>query len=171
MTKVELNDLPNVALYFLLAGVFFVIAIVILGSVQTTSVGVTTNTVDNESFTFPVLNGTITTSHTYLVAISAVYNSSNATFPAANYTISDATNGVIKFLDNTTVCKTGATCKVTYTYNTYNETEASVSLTNTINALAEIPNNWLLLIAVIVAAAIVIGIVISNLGGVRGGRV
>ena len=34
----------------------------------------------------------------------------------------------------------------------------------TIAAVSEIPNNWLTLIAVIVAAAIVIGIVVSSLG-------
>src|SRR5512133_145229 len=44
-------------------------------------------------------------------------------------------------------------------------TAANTAVGNTITALSEIPNNWLLLIAVIVAAAIVIGIVISNLRG------
>ena len=34
----------------------------------------------------------------------------------------------------------------------------------TIAAVSEIPNNWLLLLAVIVAAAIVIGVVINTLG-------
>ena len=47
---------------------------------------------------------------------------------------------------------------------------ASGAVNKTITAVSEIPNNWLLLIAVIVAAAIVIGIVISNLGGATGGR-
>lgn len=47
---------------------------------------------------------------------------------------------------------------------------ANTSVGNTITAVSEIPNNWLLLIAVVVAAAIVIGIVISNLGGAGGMR-
>jgi hypothetical protein len=86
-----LNDLPGVALSFLLVGVFFAIALVILASLQA----------------------------------------------------------------NTTVNSNSA---------------ANSAVTKTITAVSEIPNNWLLLIAVIVAAAIVIGIVISNLGGASGSR-
>lgn len=82
----QLNDLPNVALVFLLIGVFFAVALVILASLQ----------------------------------------------------------------DNSTISSNSA---------------ANTAVANTITAVSEIPNNWLLLIAVIVAAAIVIGIVISNLGG------
>lgn len=84
-----LNDLPGVALSFVLIGVFFAIGLVILASLQA----------------------------------------------------------------NTTVSSNSA---------------ANTAVTKTITALSEIPSNWLLLIAVIVAAAIVIGIVISNLG--KGGR-
>lgn len=87
-----LSDLPSVALVFLLIGVFFAVALVILASLQ------------------------------------------------ANTTISG-------------------------------NSAANTAVGNTITAVSEIPNNWLLLIAVIVAAAIVIGIVISNLGGSQMGRV
>jgi len=87
----SLGELPQIALTFLLIGVFFAIALVILASLQ-----------------------------------------SNTTI-AANANAQGAVN-------------------------------------KTILAVAEIPNNWLLLVAVIVAAAIVIGIVISNLGGASGTR-
>jgi hypothetical protein len=87
----SLNELPSVALVFLLIGVFFAIALVILSSLGA----------------------------------------------------------------NTSVASNGA---------------ASTAVNKTITAVSEIPNNWLLLIAVIVAAAIVIGIVISNLGMGKGGR-
>ena len=87
-----MGDLPGVALTFLLIGVFFAIALVILASLQA----------------------------------------------------------------NTSISSNSA---------------ANSAVTKTITAVSEIPNNWLLLIAVIVAAAIVIGIVISNLGGQNGGRV
>jgi hypothetical protein len=87
----SLNDLPQVALSFLLIGVFFAIALVILSSL------------------------------------------------AANTTISSNAN-------------------------------AQGAVNKTITAVSEIPNNWLLLVAVIVAASIVIGIVISNLGGASSGR-
>ena len=88
----SMSDLPNVALTFLLIGVFFAVALVILASLQA--------------------------------------NTTVSTNVAANAAVAD-----------------------------------------TITAVSEIPNNWLLLIAVIVAAAIVIGIVISNLGGAATGRV
>ena len=85
----SMGDLPNVALTFVLIGVFFAIGIVILASL-----------------------------------------SANTTVAANN--------------------------------------KAQTAVNNTITALVEIPSNWLLLIAVIIAAAIVIGIVVSNLG--RGSR-
>lgn len=164
--KYTLNDIPNVAVYFLLTGIFFVIAIVILSSVQTTSVGVTTVTITNETFTFPTNNGTITLAHGYLVSITSVKNSTGTTYAAANYTISDATAGTVRFLTNTTTgFATGTTQRISYTYQTTGETPASVVITDTITALSEIPSNWLLLIAVILAASVVIGIVITNLKG------
>jgi hypothetical protein len=85
----SMNELPSVALTFLLIGVFFAVALVILASLQ------------------------------------------------ANTTVSS-------------------------------NTAANSAISKTITAVSEIPNNWLLLIAVIVAAAIVIGIVVSNLGGASG---
>jgi hypothetical protein len=42
---------------------------------------------------------------------------------------------------------------------------AGGAINKTITAVSEIPNNWLILIAVIVAAAVVIGIVVGSLGG------
>ena len=80
----SLGDLPDVALTFVLIGVFFAVGLVILASLQS----------------------------------------------------------------NTTVSSNAA---------------ANTAVGNTVTALSEIPNNWLLLIAVIVAAAVVIGIVISSL--------
>lgn len=81
-----MSDLPNVALTFLLVGVFFAVALVILASLQ------------------------------------------------ANTTLS-------------------------------NNSAANAAITKTVTAVSEIPNNWMLLMAVIIAAAIIIGIVVSNLGG------
>lgn len=85
-----LNDLPNVAMVFLLIGVFFAIALVILSSLQA--------------------NSTVNTN-----------------------------------------------------------TAANSAITKTITAVSEIPTNWLLLIAVIVAAAIVVSIVMSSFNQ-KGGR-
>ena len=88
----SLGDLPGVALTFLLVGIFFAIALVILASLAT-----------------------------------------NTSITASN--------------------------------------SAATAVNKTIDAVKEIPSNWLGLIAVIVAAAIVIGIVVSSLGGQKvGGR-
>lgn len=53
--------------------------------------------------------------------------------------------------------------------------DAEVAINNTIDAVSEIPNNWLGLIAVVIAAALVITIVVVALykgvaGGFGGGR-
>lgn len=48
---------------------------------------------------------------------------------------------------------------------------ANYAVQKTITAVSEIPNNWLLLVAVIIAAAVVIGIVMSSLGKGETGRV
>ncbi len=84
-----LSELPNVALTFVLVGVFFAVGLVILASLQA----------------------------------------------------------------NTTVSSNAA---------------ANTAVGKTVTALSEIPTNWLLLIAVIIAASIVIGIVVNSLG--KGGR-
>ena len=169
----KLNDLPQVAIILVLVGVFFAIGIVVLGTIQTNNVGVTLNTVTNESITMPQLaNGTVTLAHGYLVSITSVKNSTGSAYSSTNYTISNSVNGVVKFVNNqSAACYGGTSCRITYTYNTYGETPASVSLTNTIEALGEIPNNWLILIVVIIVASIVIGVVVSNLGNVGTGRV
>lgn len=167
----SIGELPNLAVVLLLTAIFFVIGIVILSSFQTNNTGVTTNSVVNESITMPsVANGKVTLAHTHLVAISSVTNKTNASAPyaAANYSIYNAALGQVNFVSNTSAtpyCAKGGSCFITYTYQTFDETPASVALNNTIDALGEIPNNWLLLVVVIIAASILIGIVISNLGG------
>jgi hypothetical protein len=88
--QMRLGDLPNVALTFLLIGIFFALTLVILAALQ----------------------------------------------------------------DNTTVS---------------GNAEANSAIAATITAVAEIPNNWLLIIALVVAAAIVIGVVVTNLGGLNAG--
>ena len=51
-----------------------------------------------------------------------------------------------------------------YSGNT-NALNINTTLTKQVTALTEIPNNWLVLLAVIVAASVVIGIVVTSLGG------
>ena len=168
--SMSLSDLPNISIVFLLTAVFFIIGMVILTSFQTNTVS--SLSIANESFTMPTANNNITLSHYRVTSISQVLNSTNGVYPAANYTLVNptATSSLVTFLQNTSVCVSGATCRISYVYDSYDATVPQ-NIQNTITALGEIPNNWLLLIAVIVAAAVVIGIVISNLGGQNVGRV
>lgn len=85
---IGLHDLPNIALVFLLIGIFFAVALVILANL------------------------------------------------AGNSSVGGNTAGT-----------------------------ANYAIQKTITAVSEIPSNWLLLIAVIVAAAVIIGIVMQSLGG------
>ena len=43
--------------------------------------------------------------------------------------------------------------------------DAETAVNKTITAVSELPNNWLLIIAVIVAAAIVIGLIVNSFAG------
>jgi hypothetical protein len=166
------NDMPQLALIFTLVAVFFVVAILIL-----TAIGDNTNfapetTVTNEEFTFPARYGNVTLANTYVQTVTSVINSTSGVYPAANYTLWNTNNdgyGKLWFVENATVCKTGDTCRVTYTYNDHDSKQGTV-VTNAITAMSEIPSNWLLLIAVVLAASVLIGIVVNNLGINKGGR-
>lgn len=161
--QTSLNDLPNISLMLLLAGVFFVVGIIILSSFQSTQV--TSVTVTNENITIPAaINGTFTLAHYRLVSITNITNSSGAVWGAGNYSVVNLENSTVKVLANSTPCAFGTACKINYVYQNY-DTSIPISIQNTISALSEIPSNWLVLIATVVAASIVIGIVITNLGG------
>lgn len=171
----KLDDLPNIAFIFLLAGVFFAIAIVILGTFQTQTY--VDRSVTGDSFTTPMsnstVNGSITLDHNNLVSFSSITNGT-ATLGSGNYSVNTLT-GVVTFIrpnQNSTVnavCYFNKTCYAAYTY-TDDDQSSSTAVGNTIDAVAEIPNNWLVLIALVVAAAVIIGIVVSNLGGMGSGR-
>jgi hypothetical protein len=168
----KLEDLSGIAITLLLTGVFFIIALVILGSMQTATVqeatGTTTVTWNAIGTQFPIAN---------LVSVTSITNGT-VTLGRGNYTVTpysgvkDA-NGVITVAANVTgvaLCTQGGgsdKCYVTYVYDNF-DSSASVVVDSAVTATTEIPSNWLLLIAVIVAASIVIGIVINNLG--REGR-
>ena len=43
--------------------------------------------------------------------------------------------------------------------------DAETAVNKTITAVSELPNNWLLIIAVVIAAAIVIGLIVNSFAG------
>lgn len=165
---ISFSDLPKLSIVFLLTAVFFVVGIIILSSFQSNTV--TSKFIVNESFVVPAVNGTFQLDHYRLTSLTRITNATGAVLGAGNYTVLSNGNSTIKILANTsTTCTVGVTCLATYTYENY-DSNTPATIQNTINALAEIPNNWLLLIAVIVAAAVIIGIVVRNLGGTSAGR-
>jgi len=169
--KYDLNDVPSVAIIFMLTAVFFVVAIIILSSLGNNS-NFSPSTSYAENVTVPALQGNVSLSKNYLVSIQSIVNGTGATLDATNYTLLNtgvSSVGVVQFLDNKTSCITGKSCYVTYTFNNHNSTSGTV-ITKSIEAMSEIPNNWLLLIAVVLAAAIIIGIVMNNMSGYSMGR-
>ena len=169
--QIGLNDLPKISIVFLLAGIFFVLGIVILASFQTATTE--SLTIINESFTVPAVNGTFKLTHYKVTSLTSVANSTGYNNGIGNFTITSYDNSKIKYIDqvNTTVCITGQTCTITYVYDDY-DTDAPVSIQNTITAMKELPSNWFTIIALIIATAVVVGIIMSNTSnfGVGGSR-
>ena len=161
------DGLPKIALAMILAAVFFVIGIIILTSMSDNSNFYTIRTVSNESFTFPVAGGSVNTTYPWVQSVSAVKNTGDVVYTAANYTVTNTdTSGKAKitFTTNASICTTGATCGLYYTYK--DKTGASgAAMTNALVAIEEIPSNWLLLMMTILGAVIVIGIVLNQMKG------
>ena len=153
------DDLKSVPIILLLTGVFFALAMIIMGSFQSTTV--TQLTVVNETITTPTLGGNITLGHYRLVSITALRNATTS-YPLGNLSIISYDNSIVQFLENATVCRTGKQCNITYTYNNY-DTTVPIAIQNVVTAQSEIPSNWLLLIATVIAAAILIGFVMKEL--------
>lgn len=154
------DDLKSLPVILLLTGVFFAIAMIIMASFQSTTV--TTLTVVNESVLTPPVNGTVTLSHYRIVSIISLVNGTGKDFEARNLTITNYENSTVQYLYNVSTCQTGKYCNMTYTYNTYDTTVPS-AIQKIVVAQSEIPSNWLLLIATVIAAAILIGFVMKEL--------
>ncbi len=171
--QASLNDLPKLAFILLLAGIFFAIALVIMGTFKTQTYD-TGNVVTSEAFVVPLsntsVNGSVTLANANMESFTSVTNGS-VTLPAANYSISLST-GVLTIVyqnnhSTTALCRNGTTCYASYVY-TDRTTSGSASVDSTITALSEIPNNWLALLVVVLVASILVGIVVQNLGNVGG---
>ena len=169
--QASLNDLPKVAFILLLAGIFFAIALVIMGTfkTQTYDTGVV---VTSEAFVVPLsnstINGSVTLGNANMESFTSVTNGS-VTLPAANYSVTLSTGVLtIVYVNNASVlCGNGTTCYASYVY-TDTTTSGSTAVDATITALGEIPNNWLALLVVVLVASILVGIVVQNLGNVGG---
>ena len=156
----NLKDVPGVAWIFLISAMFFVVSLLILGSIQTSQV--TSATTTNESITVPAALGTVTLANGHATAITSIKNSTNVA--CVNYTLSDALNSVVTFTTVNGACPQGGTAYVIYTYDNY-EATVPAAITSMMTATSELPNNWILIIAIVLAASIVIGVLMANLGG------
>jgi hypothetical protein len=153
----DLKDIPGVAWIFLVSAMFFVVALLILGSFQTSQVS--SVTVTNESITLPAEPGTVSLDNSYTTAITSIKNSSSV--DCVNYTLSDGRNSVITFTTLNGACPAEGTAYVIYAYDDYTAT-VPAAMTSMMTATSELPNNWILIIAIVIAASIVIGILINN---------
>lgn len=174
--ELSLGDLNGVTVAFLLTGIFFAIGIVILAAFQTSSY--TSTFVYNETFTMPNATGqSFATANGRVQSIQNIFNiSTGVSIPSTNYSLittsTDITGRINWTGGNNTICAIGngnTGCAINYTFLS-NTTTAPVSVGKTIQAMAEIPNNWLTLLAIVLAASIVIGIVVKNLGGATSNR-
>lgn len=176
----DLTILPAIAIIFVMTIIIFTLGIVILGNFNADlSVPVT---VTGESFVTPLsnstVNGTRTLAHQNITSFSGITNGS-LTLGPGNYSVNTVT-GVITFIkpnQNATVnavCYYNRTCYATYTYTSYASVQ-NVAVNNGILALQEIPNNWLLLFAIVIAAGILVSVTVFSLwkagvGGLGGGN-
>lgn len=159
----DLKDLPTIAITLLLTGIFFIIALVILGSMQTATTQ--SVTVSSENITIPALYANATLAHYRVTSITSITNSTGTAIGTGNYSLNNPTltSSKVQILDNTSLCKSGNICRINYVYTNY-DSDAARAVDSAVTATTEIPSNWLLLIAVIIAASLVIGIVLNNLG-------
>jgi hypothetical protein len=166
--ELGLHTLPSLALGVLVFAIIVVISMVILSSLQRNTV-FATNT-NNESFTVPATNSTVTLGHSTILQIYNVTNQSGLfSIGAGNYTFNTTTavSGAVQWLANSTICNQTGTCYASYQW--VNES-SSTTITSMITAIRELPNNWLLLIMVVLAASVIIGIVLTSIGGLGGGK-
>lgn len=156
----ELQDLRNGVILFVLVGMLLGLGITLLGNVG--DAGSKVETVTNESIVIPAINGTRNLAHTYITSTFRLTNYSDGTSVSfTNYTVS--TNGTIQIWDNTTYCKTGSTCYAYYTYTNY-DTESRTAVVAVNSAISTIATSWMGLIILVVVMSILIALVVKSFG-------
>jgi len=162
------DSLPSVVLAFTLAAVFFVVGIIILASMGDNTNFYTVSSVSNESFTVGVVGSTVTTAEGWVQSVTYIKNASHGgTFPTTNYTVTGldrSAGAVITITSNASICVTGTACGIYYTYKDKSAASGE-AIADSLVALEEIPSNWLLLIATVLAATIIIGLVVRHMKG------
>lgn len=164
----ELNGIARFALIVLLIGMIVGIGVLILDRMSTSPSLYNDVTVSGESFTWPANATNVSLAHGNITTFTRITNASGTTLAAANYTVF-AEAGIVKALQNTTICKTGASCLAYYEYEDRN-TKSTQALAAARDALADLATSWLGLIVLIGALSVILVMVIrsfANQGGTR----
>lgn len=157
----ELNNLLNVVVLFVLVGMVVGVGVLAMDKFSTATREVVT--VVNESFTSPQINKTVSLANGNMSAFISVTNTTGAILASGNYTI-DLDAGTLNNTGNQTPCLTGTTCYANYKYYDYN-TDAATALNAGMTELSGVSTTWLGLIITIVILAIIIGLVINGFAG------
>jgi len=164
---VETKELIGYILLFVLSGMMIGIGVLTFDKFADASAEETK--IINESFTYPGLNASVTLAHgnstSPILTFYAIVNSTGNVLPATNYSITEDA-GNITALSNTTTCKTGMTCKATYSYDEF-ATETRSVMNNNISSITPIASDWMGLIVTVLILAIIITMVVRSFGKVR----
>jgi len=163
----EVKNLPEIILMFVMVGMIIGVGIMTFGKFG--DAAVESVTILDESLTWPSLNGNMTLAHGNLTSFSQIVNTTGSVYPAANYSI-DLTSGRIQIGINDSAllpCGTVAdTCTADYVYDEY-DTATKTAMSATSTAVGTISSTWLGLIVTILALAIVLGLVIKGFANRR----
>ena len=158
----RLEDLAPIAISFVVIGVALGIGANITGQVET-SVKSAPTTVTNQSLTFSN-NTFVSLTNTLIASITSVSNDS-VVFTSGNYTlIASNDNSGINVSLHCPACGGPGALNVTYVAN--EKTTASLSAANATSGIGQV-GSWLPTIGLIVAAAVIIGILFSSFYGRR----
>jgi hypothetical protein len=159
----EFKELPRFALLIVLIGMIVGIGVLVLDKLASSPSVANTVSVTNESFTWPDNASNVTLAHGNITSFTQILNGSSVAVDPTNYTVL-STDGKITALQNTSICKTGASCFATYSWSDKN-TKAATAFGAASDAVADIANSWIGLMVLVGALAIILVFVIRNFGG------
>lgn len=174
-----LNALAGATLTIVMIGVLLGLGLYVL--METQQGLTTTNTVSTNETIAVTTAGTAVSTATQCgfntFAVVTVLNGSTEFYEvgAGNYTVSADAGTIQNITADDNVCANAGECtwNITYTYRASDDGDTTVnnacdSLTNTSDGLGGLAN-WIAIIVVVMAAAIVLGVVLSSFGGRRPG--
>lgn len=153
----DMQQLPNVILLFVLIGILIGISLVIVNNLE--AISRDPSNIINESITMTFASGKSTgqTSNDYVTSITTLQNASGFALRRSGSDLNITKSGAITAVGNATT----GTYNVTYSADL--DTVASNSLNATAVSFLVIPNTWLGLLVTIVVLTIVVTITMRAL--------